>query len=224
MFSEDTLKSVQEEYWFDPHEYEGIVMDSVKESIPLALATSLKRLDSACLWQIQAFAHHDHPALRASELESEVELVEMWKHVLSNRFPTDCFIIERTPLSQVTWFQPWIGAPISDDETWELFVHGRKISIAQPLDIWHRIDKSESKEIVLDALQHSLEIQLRERSDTNVFEQSQVNFRDIGELRENPLHRGILEAFHIPTGLFLVLATRTIRDVVGELSPYIEIN
>lgn len=208
------LMEIQREYLFDPNISNGIVFDCDIEHIFERVDDATKSEHLGSLWEAQAFAHHDHPAMFISDLEFEVELIEMWRFVLSERFPNLNFVIERRPLQQVTWYQPNVDFVVEDDP-WELMIHGTQVTIDDPFQMPEKVNIHPKRDQIIDGLSHSVGIQLRDADYLKETTDFRFQFKEFEDFRLHSLHRGIFEARHVTSNRFVVLARKSIRDLIG---------
>lgn len=125
----------------NPHEYEGLIFNMPKESIPIRLAREVARVGSMELWQYQSFVHHEHPYMGGS-FADELQVVQDWQEMLSNGFPEYPFVIELNPTDRVTWYQATESAPKEDDVEYEDYSPPIRVNISSLKELWTTLKDS----------------------------------------------------------------------------------
>lgn len=198
----------------NPQEYEGLIFNMPKESIPIRLAREVARVGSMELWQYQSFQHHEHPFMDDDSFNDELQVVEDWKEMLSTRFPDYAFVIELRPTNRVTWYQATENAPKEDDVEFEDYSPPIRVDMSSLKELWSKLkDSKSSTEIAAEHRRSFMERTPRNGSVGTCEEcQSAEGFSEPFMLEG---HRGVRMITCKACGKDLIHSTRTIRFAIN---------
>lgn len=191
----------------------GLITNVPNKNIVWSRAYLNKDVDSQ-IWWVQSMAHHIDRGHDDELFAISVEIAQaqQWEAAFTELFPEHRFVIVQHTLELMTWYQAFPTAPVEDEDYWEFYQHFR-IGFRSLEELQTSLDNFELFETLnRTGIYEGSVVPALTRED-----QSQLKnwFGELSTPIIHPQHRGVMIAENKETGEVIVVATKTIRTVVG---------